>query len=89
MDIEVILGQTLMIVGLIITFIAFPSQIIKNYKDKKFGISIFLILCGIAIYSLRIPYTLIRNDYYILIPDVFGFLIHMVLLYQYFIYRKN
>lgn len=86
---EQILGIMLSIISLGVVFIAFPTQIYKNWKTKNFGISLTLILFGVAIYITRIPYTFLRADYYILIPDIVGFLIHIILIYQYFIYRKK
>lgn len=86
---ESIIGKFLMIVSLLVVFFAFPSQAWKNYTEKRFGISIILVSFGLAIYLLRIPYTFIRNDYYILIPDIFGLLVHLLLLWQFFKYRKS
>ena len=77
-----------MIVSLLVVFIAFPSQAYKNYKTKNFGISLVLVLFGVAIYLLRIPYTFIRHDYFILIPDIIGLLIHVLLIWQFFLYKK-
>lgn len=85
---EYYLGILLMIVSTMVVFITFPSQAYKNFKTKRFGISLILVLFGVSVYLLRIPYTFIREDYFILIPDIFGLLIHMVLIYQFFIYRK-
>ncbi|MEK7613427.1 MAG: hypothetical protein AAB439_00945 [Patescibacteria group bacterium] len=87
--IEVVLGYALMFMSLLVVFFAFPSQVWKNHKDKKFGISLILVLFGIGIYSLRIPYTFIREDYFILIPDIFGLLVHLILIYQFFLYRRS
>jgi cytochrome c biogenesis protein CcdA len=86
---EQILGILLSIISLGVVFVAFPTQIYKNWKNKNFGISLTLILFGIAIYLIRIPYTFLRSDYYILIPDIVGLLIHLILIYQYFLYRKK
>jgi hypothetical protein len=77
-----------MLMSLLVVFIAFPSQVIKNNSDKRFGMSIVLVLFGLSIYLLRIPYTYIRNDYFILIPDLFGFAVHLILLWQFFKYRN-
>ena len=89
MSLETILGSLLLAVGLVVVFIAFPSQIVKNYQEKRFGLSIVLVICGFLVYSLRIPYTIIRQDYYILIPDIVGFVIHIILVYQYFKYKNK
>ena len=78
-----------MTMSLLIVFIAFPSQAYKNYKTKNFGISLTLVLFGISIYLLRIPYTYIRKDYFILIPDLVGLLIHILLIWQFFLYRNK
>lgn len=84
---EHILGIALTIMMISVVFIAFPSQIYKNWKEKHFGISLTLVTFGILIYVIRIPYTYIRSDYYILVPDIIGLIVHLVLVYQYFKYR--
>jgi len=86
---EIILGYGLMLMSLLVVFFAFPSQVWKNHQHKTFGISLTLVLFGLAIYSLRIPYTFIRHDYFILIPDLFGFCVHLILIYQFFMYRNK
>lgn len=86
---EEIFGNILLIASLGVVFVAFPSQIYKNWKTKRFGISLTLIGFGILIYITRIPYTFLRSDYYILIPDIIGLALHIILIYQYFLYRKN
>ncbi len=86
---EEVLGTILLIASLGVVFIAFPSQIYKNWKTKQFGISLTLVGFGILIYITRIPYTFLRSDYYILIPDIIGLTLHLILIYQYFLYRKN
>ncbi len=86
---EPTLGTILLIASLGVVFIAFPSQIYKNWKNKTFGISLALVSFGVLIYVTRIPYTFLRSDYYILIPDIIGLALHIVLIYQYFLYRKN
>ena len=87
--IEYALGIALMLMSILVVFIAFPSQAYKNWRTKHFGISITLVLFGLSIYLFRIPYTFIREDYFILIPDLFGLAVHLVLLYQFFIYRNQ
>ena len=86
---EIALGYALMCMSLLVVFYAFPAQVWKNRRDKKFGISLILVVFGLLIYSLRIPYTFIREDYFILIPDIFGFCVHLILVWQFFLYRNR
>jgi hypothetical protein len=86
---ESTLGWLVSIATLAVILIGLPSQIYKNYKEKSFGMSILLISLGVVLLIFRISYTLVRHDYYILIPDIISILIHIILFYQFFLYRKS
>ena len=69
-------------------FVAWPTQILKNYREKRSGFSFVMIIIGTLLLVFRVIYTSIRGDLYILIPDIIGLLIQIILFYQYFIYKN-
>ncbi len=86
---EQVLGYLVSTLALAVILIGFPSQILKNYKEKRFGMSILLVALGCLLLVSRIGYTILRKDYFILVPDFISLLVHVVLLYQILLYRKN
>ncbi len=86
---EQVLGYLVSTLALAVILIGFPSQILKNYKEKRFGMSILLVALGCLLLVFRIGYTILRKDYFILVPDFISLLVHVVLLYQILLYRKN
>ena len=88
MNIEYILGFSVSILALCVILLGLTGQIYKNYKEKRSGMSIIIIGFGIILLFLRIIYTYIRHDYFIMIPDIISFFIHVVLIYQFIIYKK-
>jgi general stress protein CsbA len=89
MNIESILGVFISILSLCIIFVGFTNQIYKNWQEKKSGISMSIIGFGFVLLSIRIIYTYIRSDYFIMIPDIISLIIHVILIYQFFIYKKH
>jgi hypothetical protein len=82
-------GTLTMIFGTCMAVIAFPSQIIKNYKEKTCGPSFLMVIIPLNLLVSRACYTLIKEAWYIFIPDIIGIILSTVLLYQYFSYRKK
>ncbi len=62
--------------------IAFPKQIIKNHKDNRVGITLWLVILPLGVYTSRAVYGLLIGSKYIMIPDVLGVIFSSVLLYQ-------
>ncbi len=87
-NMEHLFGALVTISMFTMLFIAWPTQIIKNYKEKRSGFSLVMIIIGTLLLIFRVIYTSIRNDLYILIPDIIALLIQSILFYQYFIYKN-
>lgn len=86
------LGFVALIITTIYTFLGLPSQILRNYKKKSTeGLSLFLIVmlsltfCVWSLYS----YFKVPRDYYILFSNSPGFFFSVVVLLQFWIYKKR
>ncbi len=86
---ELFFGYGTIIASLLVVSFGLPAQIYKNWKNKRSAMSIFLLIGTLLVYLFRIPYTIIRKDWFILIPDSLGFCFSVILIIQYFTYRKN
>ncbi len=69
-------------------FVGITSQIYKNYKEKKVGINVILIVLSFGAYTARFGYAICIESFYILIPDFFGMIFCAVMFVQYRIYNK-
>jgi len=81
-------GTASMITGIVMVLIGFPAQILKHYREKRFGFSGAMILIPLILYFCRINYSVLIRAWYVLVPDAFGFLMIIVLMFQFFLYRK-
>lgn len=79
---EHVIGLTTMILAVAMVVIALPKQIIKNHKDNRVGITLWLVILPLGVYASRAMYGLLIGSKYIMIPDVLGVLFSSVLLYQ-------
>lgn len=86
---EILLGTGVTVTTFILIFIGWPAQIYKNYSTKTFGMSIILVAASSVVFMFRIPYTLIRKDWFILAPDLLAFAVHIFLFVQFFMYTDN
>jgi len=73
--------------GICVTVIGVPFQIYKNYKMQQCGISIIIILFMLALYSVRIPYSTSKKAYFLLPADFIAFILLIIVLLQYLIYK--
>ncbi len=89
MNFELIFGSITFVSSLVMASVGLPSQIWKNYRTKTSGIALMLIILTLAVYLPRTVYTAIRQDYYILIPDLVGLVCSIVILIQHFLYKKH
>ena len=86
---ENIFGSLSMVLVIAMVVIALPSQIYKNYKEKKCGLSFLMIVLPLSIYITRGFYAVFIKSWYILIPDSIGVVVIIIILIQYILYRKN
>lgn len=86
---ESIFGSLTLILSLAAALIGFPSQIRKNHKEKRCGISFLLIVLPMAVFISRAIYAVSISSWYIAIPDFLGIVLMLVLLMQFILYRKK
>lgn len=87
-SLEVLFGNLTLWFALGMTFVGFPIQIRKHYIEKKAAVSMTLILLAIAVYVSRFVYGILIKSPYIAIPDFFGIIFSIVIIYQILHYRK-
>jgi len=85
---EVIFGTLTLILAVAMTLLALPSQIYKNHKDKKCGLSTLMVFLPLLVYISRAIYAIVIKSYYILIPDILGVIFSLIVLWQYLKYGK-
>jgi len=85
---EKILGISVLVLAITMVVIALPSQIKKNHKEKKCGLSFLMVILPLSVYLTRSFYAIKMESWYIFIPDSFGFIFSVVLLVQFFYYKK-
>lgn len=86
---EAIFGSITMFLSLAAALIGFPSQIRKNYSEKRCGISFPLIVLPLAVFVSRAIYASSIGSWYIAIPDFLGIVLMLVLLVQFIMYRRK
>ncbi len=89
MDWQQLFGNVAMVFGLAMVFIGIPSQILKNYREKRCGVPITSAALSFCVFLSRICYSTTIKSHYLLIPDSFGIFLAIVILYQYFHYKKK
>jgi hypothetical protein len=85
---EKFFGILTLVLAVSMVAIALPSQIVKNYKLKKSGLSIWMVLLPLSVYISRSVYSFMIESYYIFIPDILGVIFSLILLWQYIKYIK-
>jgi len=86
---EKFFGITTLILAVSMVAIALPSQIIKNYRLKKCGLSLWMVILPLSVYISRSAYSLIIKSYFIFIPDILGVIFATIILWQYIQYKKQ
>ncbi len=89
MDWQQIFGNAAMVCGLAMVFIGIPSQILKNYQEKRCGVPIMSAILSFGVFLSRICYSTTIKSHYLLIPDCFGIFLAVIILWQYFHYKKK
>lgn len=86
---EIFFGNMTLVLAVAMVFVGLTGQIRKNYREKKCGMSFWLIVLALGVYTSRVGYAITINSLYIFIPDAFGVLFSIVLTIQFFLYRGN
>ncbi|MBU1721188.1 hypothetical protein KKG38_00175 [Patescibacteria group bacterium] len=84
---ELLLAKITLISALIMTGIALPMQIWKNYTEQQCGLNIIMITFPIILSSLRIPYSIMKKAWALIPPDILGLTCSIILLFQFFYYK--
>jgi len=79
---EHIMGTITMLLATALATIALPSQILKNHRDKKVGITLWMTMLVLGVYTSRATYSLLIGSYYIMIPDIIGTISSSIILFQ-------
>ena len=72
MDVQNIFGSLTLLFGVLAGVFGLSSQALKNYKEKKCGMPLSLMILVLGVYLSRSGYAISIASYYILIPDVIG-----------------
>ncbi|MDP3901607.1 MAG: hypothetical protein Q8Q37_01355 [bacterium] len=86
---ETILGVLAMAMGVATFVIGMSSQALKQYREKRCGISIVFVGLGIGTFVVRIMYFAVSGAYWTIPPDVTGLAISAVIIFQYGRYERN
>lgn len=81
-----ILGMLTLLFGTLMAVIGFPLQIWKTAADQHCGLHWSLIILPLVIFAVRIPYSIGKQAWALILPDTIGFLSCTVLLAQYLYY---
>lgn len=87
-NLQSFLGSSTMILASLMVLIAVPSQVIKNYKEKKCEFSFLMVILPLLVYISRSGYSLSIKSYFIFIPDIIGLIFFIIILWQYIKYKK-
>lgn len=81
------MGTLTLIFGTLMAVVGFPVQIWKIYAEKHCGMHWVLIVLPLVIFAVRIPYSVGKRAWALILPDVIGFLSCVVLIWQYYHYN--
>ena len=71
---QAILGKLTLLFGTLMAVIGFPIQIWKTIEEQQCGIHWVLILAPMVIYAVRIPYSIGKKAWALILPDSIGFI---------------
>ena len=84
-----IAGWCATIVTTAYTMFGLPGQIKENYQRKSTeGLSISLFCFLFATFASWIFYGILLQNYFIIVPNVLGALFGIVILFQFFYYKR-
>lgn len=85
-----VIGWSAALITLFYTALGLPMQVRKNYINKSTsGLSLFMTLLMFFTFSIWVVYAILKRDWYILIPNFVGSLGAIVILLQFYLYRKQ
>lgn len=79
---ETFFGLGTLFLATIMVFVALPQQIIKNHNDRKSGLTVLLSVMVLSVYIFRAGYSFLLSKWFIMVPDCFGIIFSLMLLYQ-------
>lgn len=88
-NMENLSGIITMILATTMVMVALPTQIIKNYKEKRCGLSFLMVFLSLTVYISRFFYATLGKLWYIMLPDLFGIVFSSILFIQFFLYKKT
>jgi len=90
MTIVALLGYNAALAGLLGVVIGLVTQMVKNYKRKSCeGLSLWWICLAGYSYFAWLVYGIFRQDVFLTIPQSIGTLCMVIILWQFWIYRKK
>lgn len=89
MNLESVSGFLAMSCGLLTFLIGLSAQALKQYREKRCGISIVFAGLGTVTCLARIVYFTLSGAYWTIPPDVIGLSISVIILYQYGAYERG
>lgn len=88
-SLESIFGALAMVCGLATFIVGLSAQALKQYREKRCGISIVFAGLGTITCVVRIIYFSLSKAYWTIPPDVIGLTISCLIFYQYGAYQKK
>ena len=84
-----IFGSLAMVAGLLTFLVGLSAQAIKQYKEKRCGISIIFAGLGTLTCVVRICYFILAEAWWTIPPDIVGLLVSVVIIAQYGRYERK
>lgn len=85
-----VFGLIASILTIVLVFIGLVSQVIKNFQRKSCsGLSLIYFIVILFAYSAWSLYGISISDWYIIIPQTAGAVISLILLAQFYLYKKS
>ena len=89
MEIINILGYNAILAGLLGVIIGLVTQIIKNYRRKSTeGLSFWWILLAFYSYVSWLLYGILKQDFFLTVPQTLGSACMVIILFQFWIYKS-
>jgi len=82
-------GFLAMIFGLLTFIVGLSAQALKQYREKRCGMSMIFASLGITTCMIRIVYFSFSGAYWTIPPDIIGLGISTVIIYQWGAYERH
>lgn len=86
---EDLFGFLAMVAGILTFVVGLSAQALKQYREKRCGISIVFAGLGMTTCIIRIVYFILSGAYWTIPPDIAGLAISSVIIYQYGLYERH